>query len=337
MVHVEGGPPGVEVHQLLCGRDIAVGGDAIAHMASQMANYVYVVVDAHDKGKRSAVVIDACWDVEGLLRYCQEELRVEKPAAALYTHRHFDHTGGRLPRSMTGGRQVRVPGLHEFAERGITVGVGRDDVEAVAKQTGVDAAAIRSLGDGETLGLGGEGSAVFSVLSTPGHTSGSICLQLKADAESPAAEATSSMLFTGDTLFIGSCGRYDLPESDFRSMLASLDRLSKLPRETVVLPGHNYAAPAHTTIGAEHDTNDIMIQAMGLVKSGRIAPSPVAAFLPLPDYLGVAQRVAASFQATGPVAGVCEGCWDEDEDECVHGHWPLPFFAHEDCAPRGRL
>jgi glyoxylase-like metal-dependent hydrolase (beta-lactamase superfamily II) len=258
--------------------------------------------------------------VEGILTFCRDTLKVDNVTAALYTHRHFDHTGGHIPKAMTGGREVTVQGLHTFVEKGVPVAVGRADTEAVSKQSRVDMSVLRALDDGDTVEVGGDGGAVISTLSTPGHTTGSICLQLHG--------SNSSVLFTGDTLFIGSCGRYDLPESDVRALLASLDRLSKLPRDTLVLPGHNYAAPAHTTIGAESEMNDMMIQAMGLVKSGKIAPSRVAASLALPDYLGVAERLAVLFRTTAPIGELSDVPVGTDGD-CGHAHEMLPFFSDD--------
>jgi len=70
------------------------------------------------------------------------------------------------------------------------------------------------------------GSLAFTVLETPGHSPGSVTLQC-ADA-----------LFTGDTLFRGSCGRTDLPGGDMGAMLASLRRLAQLPGDYEVYPGH---------------------------------------------------------------------------------------------------
>jgi len=291
MVLVSGTPPGVSVHQLLCGRDIASGDDPVSQMAAQMANYVYVVVDTSAAGGGAAVLIDPCWDVDGLLRLCREHLGVQKVTAALFTHRHFDHTGGKLPRGLTGGREVVLPGLHSLAELSLPVAVGRDDHEAVSKQTGVDPARIRALDDGDRVQVSGQSDLELCVMTTPGHTTGSTCFRLQGSAFG----AAPTLLFTGDTLFIGSCGRFDLPESNIRSLLQSLERLSKLPRETLVMPGHNYAQPTHSTIGAEQEMNDMMIQAMDVVKSGRISARPVGASIPLPDYLGVAEHMAKSF------------------------------------------
>lgn len=201
MVRVSDVPEGIEVYQLLCGCDIAVGQDPVSFMASQMANYVYVLVDASKDSGRSAVVIDCCWDVDGILRQCREDLNVKHVAAAVYTHRHFDHTGGHLPRAMTRGQRVTVLGLHTFLERGVPVAVGRDDVEAVAKQSGVDVASIRALGEGDSVTVS-DGPYNLTVLHTPGHTTGSICFQLtSSEAAGKAAMANkfvSVILVMGD-------------------------------------------------------------------------------------------------------------------------------------------
>ena len=79
----------------------------------------------------------------------------------------------------------------------------------------------------------------FRVLSTPGHTPGSVCLLCE------------NTLFSGDTLFAGSYGRTDFPGGSDAAMSASLKRLSTLPPETRVLPGHGPAS----TIADELRTN----------------------------------------------------------------------------------
>jgi glyoxylase-like metal-dependent hydrolase (beta-lactamase superfamily II) len=77
----------------------------------------------------------------------------------------------------------------------------------------------------------------ITILHTPGHTEGSVCFY------APAERA----LFSGDTLFNAGLGRTDLPGGDARALVASLHRLSTLPPDTVVYPGHGPS----TTIGAE--------------------------------------------------------------------------------------
>lgn len=81
----------------------------------------------------------------------------------------------------------------------------------------------------------------FRVYHTPGHTPGSVCLQC------------GGLLFSGDTLFAGSCGRTDLPGGSMAQMQKSLSMLAALPLadETQVLPGHE----AFSTLGRERRGN----------------------------------------------------------------------------------
>jgi len=90
----------------------------------------------------------------------------------------------------------------------------------------------KAVGQGDKIKFAGE---TIKVISTPGHTSGSVCYLL------------NDTLFSGDTLFYHSIGRTDLPTSDDIDMLGSLKKLSSLPLETQVLPGHGQ----QTTIGEE--------------------------------------------------------------------------------------
>jgi glyoxylase-like metal-dependent hydrolase (beta-lactamase superfamily II) len=92
------------------------------------------------------------------------------------------------------------------------------------------------------------GEIRLTVLHTPGHTEGSVCLQAVDDG----------ILFSGDTLFAGGWGRVDLPGADPAAMVESLARLTTLDDSIVVLPGHGQA----TTIGRERAW-------MELVRDGR--------------------------------------------------------------------
>lgn len=89
------------------------------------------------------------------------------------------------------------------------------------------------------------GNMSWKVISTPGHTPGGICLFL--DATETAHPECPNVLIAGDTLFCGSIGRTDFEGGDEKAMRASLRRLSQLPDDTLVLPGHN----SLTTIGDE--------------------------------------------------------------------------------------
>lgn len=91
------------------------------------------------------------------------------------------------------------------------------------------------LKEGDVLFIG---ESCWKVLHTPGHSHGGICLYCEAE----------QVLISGDTLFKGSMGRIDLPTSEPERMWVSLKKLSLLPNETHVFPGHG----STTTIGAEN-------------------------------------------------------------------------------------
>jgi len=91
------------------------------------------------------------------------------------------------------------------------------------------------------------GRARVTFVHTPGHTPGSQCFLV------------GNALVSGDTLFIGSCGRVDLPGSNPEDMWRSLTQvLAAMPDETILFPGHNYADRPRSTIGDEKRTNMMM-------------------------------------------------------------------------------
>jgi glyoxylase-like metal-dependent hydrolase (beta-lactamase superfamily II) len=102
----------------------------------------------------------------------------------------------------------------------------------------------RSVSTGELVTAG---SLTATILHTPGHTEGSICLYFAAEKK----------LIAGDTLFAGSIGRTDLPGGDMQKMMRSLHgTVLSLPDETVVVPGHGEL----TTIGEERESNPFLVK-----------------------------------------------------------------------------
>jgi hydroxyacylglutathione hydrolase len=96
--------------------------------------------------------------------------------------------------------------------------------------------------DGDTINIG---SIPLKVIYTPGHTSDSICLLVD-----------NKKLLTGDTLFVGECGRTDLPGGNSRSLYNSLfHKLLKLDDDVEVYPGHDYGPKPSSTIGSEKRSN----------------------------------------------------------------------------------
>jgi len=101
------------------------------------------------------------------------------------------------------------------------------------------------LEDGETLTIG---KIPLKVIYTPGHTPDGICLLVN-----------NQKLLTGDTLFVGECGRTDLPGGNAKNLYDSLfNKLMKLDDSVEVYPGHDYGTAPFSTIGTERKTNYVL-------------------------------------------------------------------------------
>jgi hydroxyacylglutathione hydrolase len=124
--------------------------------------------------------------------------------------------------------------------------------ELLASLTGALIAAHRSspvrkdveLDHGDTMIVGGKS---VDIIHTPGHTEDSVCY------------TAGDAIFTGDTLFVGECGRVDLPGGSAEEMYRTLfERLSGLKDETVIYPGHDYGSTPTSTWGREKRTNYVL-------------------------------------------------------------------------------
>jgi glyoxylase-like metal-dependent hydrolase (beta-lactamase superfamily II) len=201
----------------------------------EMANFAYLI---GSKTTRECLVVDPAWDVEGLLdRAGADGMRV---SGALVTHYHQDHIGGRI-------FGMQIEGLARLLERQATpIHVQGDEAEGVRKVAGVSERDLVRHAAGDVISLGGVN---VRLLHTPGHTPGSQCFLV----EEPGAPGR---LVSGDTLFLGSCGRVDLPGGDPEAMYDSLhNQLAKLPDDTVLFPGHFYAAEPSGTLGEQKRRN----------------------------------------------------------------------------------
>ena len=189
-----------------------------------------------DEDSREAIVVDPGYDIPRIFAaLAKHQLTVKQ---IVVTHAHIDHIASALDLKQITG----APVLYSQADLPL---VAMMDMQAgwlnlaVPKVMPPD----HSPADGEQVSVRGIDA---TVLHTPGHTEGSLCLHV------PAA----NLLLAGDTLFAGGVGRTDLPGGNTEKLLGSIrERLLPLPDATQVIPGHGPA----TTIARERATNPFLI------------------------------------------------------------------------------
>lgn len=179
------------------------------------------------------IIVDPGGDVDDILDYVRENnLNIKY---LVLTHGHADHIGG-------------LKGLKETL--GAIIAIHEDDVDML-KDADKNLSSVMAMGkvelepdlllrEGDILEFGNEKA---KVIHTPGHTRGSICLEI------------NDVIISGDTLFAGSIGRTDLYGGDYDTLINSIkDKLMTYPDETKVYPGHG----SPTTIGRERKYNPFL-------------------------------------------------------------------------------
>lgn len=186
---------------------------------------------------KNAVVIDPGADAESILG-AADELGVEIKYIFL-THAHFDHVlAVDEITKRTGAKLVANAGERE---RMTSAEVSGQSV--LKRRTFVPLKSDVEPNDGDSIDVG---DMHFEFVLTPGHTEGSMCI------------ICEDTMFSGDTLFLGTCGRCDLAGGDYSEMLRSLKKLCELSGDYKVLPGHE----GTTTLERERRTNPYMAEAM---------------------------------------------------------------------------
>lgn len=180
-------------------------------------NFSYLIIDESDK---TAALVDPSTDATAALNIIRED-----GLTLLYiiiTHYHSDHTAA-LPTVMNAFPEAKV----------------------VASQADGKYLRVRPglvVSDGSILQIG---TIPITIISTPGHTPGGICLLVDDQA-----------LITGDTLFIGDCGRTDLSDGSLEQMYDTLQqKIMTLPSHLIVYPGHDYGDKPFDTLGNQKKTN----------------------------------------------------------------------------------
>jgi glyoxylase-like metal-dependent hydrolase (beta-lactamase superfamily II) len=172
-----------------------------------------------DEQTREAAVVDSSYNADKLTKIINTEGLQLK--YIINTHGHSDHTVGNK-----------------------TLQSAFKDAQTVAHTQGNPKSSIQ-VQDGTQLQLG---NTTIQVIYTPGHTPDGICLLID-----------NQKLITGDTLFVGECGRTDLSGGDPKQLYHSLhDKILRLSDDIEVYPGHNYGAKPSSTIRYERRTNYVL-------------------------------------------------------------------------------
>jgi hydroxyacylglutathione hydrolase len=190
-----------------------------------------------DEATHEAMVIDPGDDIGEILRIVNDAAM--KVTQIVVTHAHIDHVGGAMKLKQLTGAPILL----------------NQDDHALLKMLDVQASWLgmqppgkveidSNIGDADRVNAG---NVSATVLHTPGHTEGSVCLYFPAE----------KVLIAGDTLFAGSIGRTDLPGGSYEKIIRSLhDRVLALPDETIVVSGHGPI----TQIGEERQTNPFLVE-----------------------------------------------------------------------------
>ena len=199
-----------------------------------MQNFVYLI---GDPATREAAVIDPAWNVPAILRQAKED--GYRLTHVVLSHGHYDH----------------INGVEEIVEKtDATVCAQAVELEQFIPEGAgglvIPRSSLKKTAMGKALRVGG---LDITLIHTPGHTPGSQCILFKDPSGGP------ELLITGDTLFVGTCGRCDLPYSSPGDLFRSLAQLKKLGEDTVFYPGHDYGAIPTNTLKNEKRTNPFLL------------------------------------------------------------------------------
>ena len=186
-------------------------------------NFSYLI---YCQSTKEAALVDPSYDAaKALARISELGLDL---TYIINTHHHADHTAANQPVKKVFSCQVLAHHL-----------------DAPKVKGGVDA----PLQDNEELDIG---KIKVKIIHTPGHTKGGICLLVNDEG--------GQYLLTGDTLFIGDCGRTDLPDGSNSKMFNSLNnKIKPLPDDLIVYPGHDYGPKPFDTLGNQKKTSKVLL------------------------------------------------------------------------------
>lgn len=200
----------------------------------EVGNFAVFCYLIGDEESREGLFIDPADDAKVLLAEAKSH-GLNKIKYIVNTHSHVDHIMGNAEMAKKTGAKIVI---HE-EDAAALIRTPSYLLEMFGATASPPADSVVKEGDVIQVG-----NVKLKVIHTPGHSAGGICLYL------------DGMVFTGDTLFVGSVGRTDFPGSSWEVLEASIrHKLYVLPGETVVFPGHNYGSAPTTTIQYEKRHN----------------------------------------------------------------------------------
>lgn len=184
-------------------------------VVGQLQTNCYLVFD---KETREAVVIDPGDDAEFVIQKIKDlDL---KPQFILATHGHFDHILGVLELKLT----LKIPFLAHKKDEFLIKRAGRTADYFVKGESNLTPKIDKYIKEGDQIVFGKKGG--LRVVETPGHSPGGVIF------------LTEGVCFSGDTLFKQAIGRTDYSYGSSKDLLESLKKIFKLPKETIIYPGH---------------------------------------------------------------------------------------------------
>jgi glyoxylase-like metal-dependent hydrolase (beta-lactamase superfamily II) len=203
----------------------------------EVGNFAVFCYLIGDEEAKEGLFIDPADDVERLISEAKSH-GVEKIKYIVNTHSHVDHIMGNKEMVKRTGAKVVI---HEEEARSLVR--TPSDLLMMFRATPSPPADLL-VKEGDMIQVGKVG---LKVIHTPGHSPGGMSLYV------------DGMVFTGDTLFVGSVGRTDFPGSSWEAMETSIrKKLYILPADTIVFPGHNYGSTPTSTIQYERRHNSFV-------------------------------------------------------------------------------
>ena len=198
---------------------------------NKMAVFCYLI---GDEVSRTGALIDPAFETGRILEIVKEKgYRITR---VINTHCHSDHTAGNA--AIIAATKAKLM-IHERDAKNLGKMLNRSFTRMLGGKRSPRPDIL--LKDNDVITVG---STVLTVIHTPGHTPGGICL------------LAENNIFTGDTLFVGAVGRTDLPGGSYKQLSRAIrEKIYTLPDETIVWPGHDYGISRVSSVAREKKDN----------------------------------------------------------------------------------